>query len=204
MQPSPANKIPTVHILGLLSNLFSTFDLNKQSERLEVMRPVQTQPHNNNPVWQISRLKLQSVLFISKHVWIKPVKWTLNSTCGLTAVLVISQVVVVLQQAFPLIQTVLNKWLNEPEVLEVSVGKRVCMLSRWKIHFSLTSTQAVCAVFEKSLKTLIHDFAPLVSQLCELIGQMFGAYPQASALDLTRQVKTWFTSHKTNIFVFAC
>lgn len=65
----------------------------------------------------------------------------------------------------------------------------VCV-SIWKIHFSLTSTQAVCAVFEKSLKTLIHEFAPLVTQLCELIGQIFSAYPQASALDLTRQVKT--------------
>jgi len=68
-------------------------------------------------------------------------------------------------------------------------------------HFSLTSTQAVCAVFEKSLKTLIHDFAPLVTQLCELIGQMFSAYPQASSLDLTRQVKTRPNpSHKTKHF----
>ncbi|XP_067310324.1 importin-13 [Pseudorasbora parva] len=128
--PSSANKLPTVHILGLLSNLFSTFDLNKQSERLEVMRAVQTLPHNN-------------------------------------------PVVVVLQQAFPLIQTVLNKWLNEPEVVE-----------------------AVCAVFEKSLKTLIHDFAPLVTQLCELIGQIFSAYPQASALDLTRQLVHIFGCEK--------
>uniref|UniRef100_A0A672M2S7 Importin-13 n=1 Tax=Sinocyclocheilus grahami TaxID=75366 RepID=A0A672M2S7_SINGR len=129
--PSSANKLPIVHILGLLANLFSTFDLNKQSERLEVMRPVQTQPHNDHPV------------------------------------------VVVLQQAFPLIQTILNKWLNEPEVVE-----------------------AVCAAFEKSLKTLLHDFAPLVTQLCELIGQMFGAYPQASALDLTRQLVHIFGCEK--------
>ncbi|XP_043117062.1 importin-13 isoform X2 [Puntigrus tetrazona] len=129
--PSSANKLPIVHILGLLANLFSTFDLNKQSERLEVMRPVQTQPHNNNPV------------------------------------------VVVLQQAFPLIHTLLNKWRNEPEVVE-----------------------AVCAVFEKSLKTLLHDFAPLVTQLCELIGQMFSAYPQASVLDLTRQLVHIFGCEK--------
>ncbi|XP_052404857.1 importin-13 isoform X1 [Carassius gibelio] len=129
--PSSANKLPVVHILGLLSNLFSTFDLNKQSQRLEVMRPVQTQPHNDNPV------------------------------------------VVVLQQAFPLIQTIVSKWLNEPDVVE-----------------------AVCAVFEKSLKTLLHDFAPLVTQLCELIGQMFGAYPQASALDLTRQLVHIFGCEK--------
>ncbi|XP_051989982.1 importin-13 isoform X2 [Xyrauchen texanus] len=128
--PSSANKLHIVHILGLLSNLFSTFDLNKQSERLEVLRHGLTQPQNN-------------------------------------------PVVAVLQQAFPLIQTILNKWLNEAEVVE-----------------------AVCALFEKSLKTLIHDFAPLVTQLCELIGQMFSAYPQASALDLTRQLVHIFGCEK--------
>ncbi|XP_030630632.1 importin-13 [Chanos chanos] len=80
-------------------------------------------------------------------------------------------VVGVLQQVFPLIQKVLSKWLSDPEVVE-----------------------AVCAVFEKSLKTLIHEFAPLVAQLCELIGQMYSAYPQASALDLTRQL----------VHIFAC
>uniref|UniRef100_A0A8B9LR55 Si:ch73-182a11.2 n=1 Tax=Astyanax mexicanus TaxID=7994 RepID=A0A8B9LR55_ASTMX len=80
-------------------------------------------------------------------------------------------VVVVLQQVFPLIQTLLSKWLKETEVVT-----------------------AACAVFEKSLKTLIRDFAPLVGQLCELIGQLFSSYPQACALDLTRQL----------VHVFAC
>lgn len=84
MQPSSANKLPIVHILGLLSNLFSTFDLNKQNERLEVMRPVQTQPHNNNPVRQ--PIKTQTPI---SYCWLasmfesnRPVKWTPNSCSG--------------------------------------------------------------------------------------------------------------------------
>lgn len=51
-------------------------------------------------------------------------------------------------------------------------------------------SQAVCAIFEKSVKTLLHDFAPMVSQLSEMLGQMYSTIPQASALDLTRQVNT--------------
>ncbi|KAI4890303.1 hypothetical protein NFI96_017720, partial [Prochilodus magdalenae] len=85
-------------------------------------------------------------------------------------------VVVVLQQVFPLIQNLLSKWLKETEVVKAS-----------------------CAVFEKSLKTLIRDFAPLVSQLCELIGQLFSAYPQACALDLTRQVVHVFACEKEHL-----
>ena len=50
------------------------------------------------------------------------------------------------------------------------------------------SSQAVCAIFEKSVKTLLDDFAPMVPQLCEMLGRMYSTIPQASALDLTRQV----------------
>lgn len=48
--------------------------------------------------------------------------------------------------------------------------------------------QSVCAIFEKSVKTLLDDFAPMVPQLCEMLGQMYSTIPQASAIDLTRQV----------------
>ncbi|KAF7690146.1 hypothetical protein HF521_011950 [Silurus meridionalis] len=80
-------------------------------------------------------------------------------------------VVVVLQQVFALIHTVLSKWLNDSQVVE-----------------------AVCAIFEKSVKTLLHDFAPMVSQLSEMLGQMYSTIPQASALDLTRQMMHIFAS----------
>lgn len=57
-------------------------------------------------------------------------------------------------------------------------------------NWPLVLSQAVCAIFEKSVKTLTHDFAPMVSQLSEMLGQMYSTIPQVSALDLTRQVCT--------------
>ncbi|XP_062849908.1 importin-13 isoform X2 [Trichomycterus rosablanca] len=130
---SPATKLSTVHILNLLSSLFSTLDLNTHEEDLNMVKSPRFPPHTN-------------------------------------------PVVVVLQQVFPLIQTLLSKWLKETEVVE-----------------------AACAVFEKSLKTLFRDFGPLVSQLCELIGQLFSAYPQASALDLTKELFQIFAGEKEHI-----
>lgn len=131
--PNPSNKLAIIHILGLLSNLFTTLDISKQDDESAdgSAPPVKTAPPPPGP----------------------------------------NPVVVVLQQVFALIQTVLSKWLNDSQVVE-----------------------AVCAIFEKSVKTLLHDFAPMVSQLSEMLGQMYSTIPQASALDLTRQMVHIFAS----------
>uniref|UniRef100_A0ACB8F4M0 Importin-13 n=1 Tax=Sphaerodactylus townsendi TaxID=933632 RepID=A0ACB8F4M0_9SAUR len=122
--PNPSNKLAIIHILGLLSNLFTTLDISHHDddhESTEVKKlPVAQGP---NPV------------------------------------------VVVLQQVFQLIQKVLSKWLNDAQVVE-----------------------SVCSIFEKSVKTLLDDFAPMVPQLCEMLGQMYSTIPQASAIDLTKQL----------------
>uniref|UniRef100_A0A8D2ID24 Importin-13 n=1 Tax=Urocitellus parryii TaxID=9999 RepID=A0A8D2ID24_UROPR len=122
--PNPSNKLAIVHILGLLSNLFTTLDVSHHEDDHEgpELRKLPV-PQGPNPV------------------------------------------VVVLQQVFQLIQKVLSKWLNDAQVVE-----------------------AVCAIFEKSVKTLLDDFAPMVPQLCEMLGRMYSTIPQASALDLTRQL----------------
>uniref|UniRef100_A0A8D1TIZ0 Importin-13 n=1 Tax=Sus scrofa TaxID=9823 RepID=A0A8D1TIZ0_PIG len=122
--PNPSNKLAIVHILGLLSNLFTTLDVSHHDDDHEgpELRKLPV-PQGPNPV------------------------------------------VVVLQQVFQLIQKVLSKWLNDAQVVE-----------------------AVCAIFEKSVKTLLDDFAPMVPQLCEMLGRMYSTIPQASALDLTRQL----------------
>lgn len=57
-------------------------------------------------------------------------------------------------------------------------------------HATPILLQSVCAIFEKSVKTLLDDFAPMVPQLCEMLGQMYSTIPQASAIDLTRQVRS--------------
>ncbi|XP_050017305.1 importin-13 isoform X2 [Alexandromys fortis] len=122
--PNPSNKLAIVHILGLLSNLFTTLDVSHHEDDHEGPEPRKLPvPQGPNPV------------------------------------------VVVLQQVFQLIQKVLSKWLNDAQVVE-----------------------AVCAIFEKSVKTLLDDFAPMVPQLCEMLGRMYSTIPQASALDLTRQL----------------
>uniref|UniRef100_A0A8C9TSF8 Importin-13 n=1 Tax=Scleropages formosus TaxID=113540 RepID=A0A8C9TSF8_SCLFO len=130
--PNPSNKLAIIHILGLLSNLFTTLDISKQEDELGEGVPL--------------------------------VKKALPQSGP-------NPVVVVLQQVFALIQTVLSKWLNDSQVVE-----------------------AVCAIFEKSVKTLLQDFAPMVSQLSEMLGQMYSTIPQASALDLTRQMVHIFAS----------
>ena len=65
-------------------------------------------------------------------------------------------------------------------------------------------SQAVCAIFEKSVKTLLHDFAPMVSQLSEMLGQMYSTIPQASALDLTRQVHNHSHTRNNTLQYFVC
>uniref|UniRef100_A0AAZ3SUK2 Importin-13 n=1 Tax=Oncorhynchus tshawytscha TaxID=74940 RepID=A0AAZ3SUK2_ONCTS len=127
-EPSPTAKLSIIHILGMLSSLFTTLDISRQDEGSEGTTPAQARP---NPV------------------------------------------VVVLQQVFTLIQTILSKWLSDSEVVE-----------------------AVCGVFERSVKTLLNDFAPMVQQLSEMLGQIYSAFPQASALDLTRQMVHIFAGEK--------
>ncbi|KAM3866450.1 importin-13-like [Diretmus argenteus] len=124
-ESNPSNKLSIIHILGMLSSLFTTLDVNRQADSLEGAAPPKPTSSQaaHNPV------------------------------------------VVVLQQVFALIQTLLLKWLDDSEVVE-----------------------AVCGVFEKSVRTLLHDFGPMVAQLSEMLGQIYSAFPQASALDLTRQM----------------
>ncbi|KAM8849391.1 importin-13-like [Spinachia spinachia] len=135
-EPDPANKPSIIHILGLLSSLFTTLDINREADSLEgapspTLTPTQS---TQNPV------------------------------------------VVVLQQVFTLIQNVFSKWLDDSDVVE-----------------------AVCGVFEKSVRTLLHDFGPMVAQLSEMLGQIFCAFPQASALDLARQMVHIFAGEERHI-----
>ncbi|XP_043556032.1 importin-13 [Chiloscyllium plagiosum] len=132
--PNPSNKLAIIHILGLLSNLFTTLDISH---------------HDDEPEGTEAKKKP-----------------TLQGP---------NPVVVVLQQVFQLIQKVLSKWLNDAQVVE-----------------------AVCAIFEKSVKTLLDDFAPMIPQLSEMLGQMYSTIPQASALELTRQLVHIFANDPTH------
>ncbi|XP_010888392.2 importin-13-like isoform X1 [Esox lucius] len=130
-EPSPTTKLSIIHILGMLSSLFTTLDIRGQDQGSEGTIPAQTR---TNPI------------------------------------------VVILQQVFTLIQNVLSKWLSDPEVVK-----------------------AVCGVFDRSVKTLLRDFAPMVPQLSEMLGQIYTTCPQASALDLTCQMVRIFTGEKDHL-----
>uniref|UniRef100_A0A672IND1 Si:ch73-182a11.2 n=1 Tax=Salarias fasciatus TaxID=181472 RepID=A0A672IND1_SALFA len=111
-EPDPSSKQTISHILGMLSSLFTTLDINRDVDGPEGA-----------------------------------------AGPGPTAV------VVVLQQVFTLIQSILGKWLHEAEVVE-----------------------AVCGLFDKSVRTLLHDFGPMVPQLSEMLGRI---YSSASPRSLT-------------------
>ncbi|XP_070701930.1 importin-13-like [Pempheris klunzingeri] len=135
-EPNPTNKQSIIHILGMLSSLFTTLDIHRQADSLEGASSPRLTPTQSaqNPV------------------------------------------VVVLQQVFTLIQTILSKWLDDSEVVE-----------------------AVCGVFDKSVRTLLHDFGPIVAQLSEMLGQIYSAFPQASALDLAQQMVHIFAGEEHHI-----
>ncbi|KAF3699053.1 Importin-13 [Channa argus] len=135
-EPNPTNKQSIIHILGMLSSIFTTLDINRQSDGLEGAASSRLPPSQptHNPV------------------------------------------VVVLEQVFAIIQTILSKWLDDSEVVE-----------------------AVCGVFDKSVRTLLHDFGSMVAQLSEMLGQIYSAFPQASALDLTRQMVHIFAGEEHHI-----
>ncbi|XP_017275752.1 importin-13 isoform X2 [Kryptolebias marmoratus] len=135
-EPNPTNKQSIIHILGMLSSLFSTLDISRCADGSEGAASPSLTPSQDaqNPV------------------------------------------VVVLQQVFSLIQTILSKWLHDSDVVE-----------------------AVCGVFDKSVRTLLYDFGPMVAQLSEMLGRMYSSFPQASALDLTRQLVHIFAGEEHHI-----
>ncbi|XP_053739702.1 importin-13-like [Synchiropus splendidus] len=131
--PDATNKQPIIHILGMLSSLFTTLDINRQTDSFDGAEPTPPQAAHN-------------------------------------------PVIVVLQQVFTLIQTILNKWLHDSEVVE-----------------------AVCGVFDKSVRTLLHDFGPMVAQLSEMLGQIYSTFPQSSALDLACQLVHIFAGEEQHV-----
>ncbi|XP_068197386.1 importin-13-like [Antennarius striatus] len=135
-EPNAPNKQSIIHILGMLSSLVTTLDINRPTDSSEGASGTRLAPSQSplNPV------------------------------------------VVVLQEVFPLIQTVLRKWLDDSDVVE-----------------------AVCTLFDKSVRTLLRDFGPIVAPLGEMLGQIYVTYPQASALDLARQMVHIFAGEEFHV-----
>ncbi|XP_036205718.1 importin-13 isoform X3 [Myotis myotis] len=184
--PNPSNKLAIVHILGLLSNLFTTLDVSHHEDDHEgsELRKLPV-PQGPNPVVVV----LQQVFQLIQKVLSK---W-LNDA----QVVEIHGILWEGIQNFPVSQEMLNQrtmmWLSDSQ--GSTFASETCLWSLFNSGFCCcccslrgNSGDAVCAIFEKSVKTLLDDFAPMVPQLCEMLGRMYSTIPQASALDLTRQL----------------
>lgn len=178
-----------MHILGMLSNLFSTLDISTHSEVSEGDASLRLSPSQRppNPVslQEIIQSLNQILMVLLWRKWEQSSfmmcrLWLSSSKCSLWfRPSLVNGFVTQRWWRYPFIQWwQLHMW-NQ------------CICINWDTPFF--SSQAVCGVFDKSVRTLLYDFGPMVPQLCEMLGQMYGAFPQASALNLARQVTHLWT-----------
>ncbi|XP_039272455.2 importin-13-like [Styela clava] len=78
-------------------------------------------------------------------------------------------VLLILQQITPILQEILNRWLTDVAIV-----------------------QAICDLYDRSIRNLIQGFSPLVETLCDILAKVFQAAPQTSVLDLTQQIMLVF------------
>ena len=81
--------------------------------------------------------------------------------------------VMILNQLNPIVQGILNTWITDKEIVE-----------------------AVCQMYDKSIRSLVEDFAPALVQLCELISAVFQTYPYPCLMNLSQQVVLVFGGEK--------
>ncbi|KAM6948701.1 importin-13-like [Aplochiton taeniatus] len=159
--------LPEEQILGSLHSLISP-----HAQRLDTLGQLEPNPSDKVSILRI--LGMLSSLFTTLDIHRQDEYSDRGAQARAPPARVTpNPVVVALQQVLPLIQTVASKWLRDSEVVE-----------------------AVCGVFEKSARTLLLDFAPVVPQLSAMLGQLYRTFPQASALDLTRQMVCIFAGEK--------
>lgn len=77
LQPNPKNKQSIIHILGMLSSLFTTLDINRQADSLEgASSPRPTAPQNTqNPVSsaiKMEEIQIERELFLNTSVRNQP------------------------------------------------------------------------------------------------------------------------------------
>lgn len=205
LQPNPKNKQSIIHILGMLSSLFTTLDINKQADSLEGAsspRPTASQ-NTQNPVSsaiKMEEIQIECELFLNRSVrnqplFINPLSLSFSfyflGCCCASASLHID----------PNHPEQVARWLRGSPGRKALPFASACVWFFVCVHdlsacvhwltpsSPFPSLQAVCGVFDKSVRTLLHDFGPMVAQLSGMLGQIYIAFPQASALDLARQVR---------------
>ena len=79
--------------------------------------------------------------------------------------------VMILVQLNSIIQNILNTWISDKEIVE-----------------------SICQMYDKSIRSLVADFAPVLIQLCTILCGVCRTYPYACILNLSQQVLLVFGS----------
>ncbi|XP_061694395.1 importin-13-like isoform X2 [Syngnathoides biaculeatus] len=140
--------LPADHILGKLRSLVSP-----HVRRLDALAQQAADPANKAAIVRI--LAMLSSLFAGLD----------DSEGAAVTEGARNPVVLVLEELYALIQSILSTWLEDSEVVE-----------------------AVCGLFGKSAGSLVRDAGPLVARLSETLGQIYGRCPRACVLDLAAQM----------------
>lgn len=82
-------------------------------------------------------------------------------------------VLLILQQLTPILQEILNKWVQDSDIVS-----------------------AICSLYDKSIRNLLDGFGPLLPTLCDTLRRIFEAHPQVTVLALTQQITLTFGCDK--------
>ncbi|XP_074641509.1 importin-13-like [Tubulanus polymorphus] len=80
-------------------------------------------------------------------------------------------VLIILQELFPLMQVISEKWITDPGVVE-----------------------AFCDMFRQAVRSLMDDFIPLAADTCQMVGTMFNTQPYGSIVELCKQLFILYSS----------
>jgi len=83
--------------------------------------------------------------------------------------------ILILNKLYPIVQDVLNTWITDKEIV-----------------------LSVCQMYDKSIRSLVEDFAPALVQLCDLICAVSRGYPYPCLMNLSQQVVLVFGSEKAH------
>ena len=86
--------------------------------------------------------------------------------------------ILILNQLSPIVQSLLSTWVTDKEIVD-----------------------AVCQMYDKSIRSLVEDFAPVLLQLSELICVVFQHYPYPCLMTLSQQLLLVFGNEEAHFTV---
>ena len=85
-------------------------------------------------------------------------------------------VIMILTKLNSIIQNILNTWITDKDIVD-----------------------ALCQMYEKAIRSLVEDFAPVVVPVSEILCAVFNSYPYACVMNLSQQVMLVFGSEEAHL-----